>query len=52
MIGDEKIIKAKNKRYTLTIKLPKINMDKIPQEVKDKWERIALEFLNEQRDKK
>lgn len=45
------MIKVKNKRYTLTIKLPKIDIDKIPQEVKDKWERTALKFLNEQRDK-
>jgi hypothetical protein len=45
------VTKVKNKKYTLIIKLPKIDMDKIPQEVKDKWERIALEFLNEQRDK-
>jgi len=33
---------------TIKFKLPKINMNKIPQLVKDKWKETALEYLNNQ----
>ena len=33
---------------TITIKLPKINMNKIPQATKDMWQKNAIEYLNNQ----
>ena len=31
---------------SITIKLPKINMRKIPQATKDMWQKNAIEYLN------